>query len=73
MLSSTAVGHRRSESGRSLRLLVVFDIEEEDTWGAEVEFELELDWGWSCRGSVRPGRCKGGRLIGIGRSGGTWE
>jgi hypothetical protein len=80
VLSSTAVGHRRSESGRNLRLLVVFDEvnkeDKEDALGAELELELELeevesDWGWICRGSARPGRCKGGRLRGIGRSGGT--
>lgn len=39
VLSSTAVGHRRSESGRSLRFLVVF----EDARGAEMEPEA-VDW-----------------------------
>lgn len=41
MLSSTAVGHLRSESGRSLlRLFAIeIDFEEDDAWGVEMELE----------------------------------
>jgi hypothetical protein len=72
VLSSTAVGHLRSDSGRSLLLLLLVVFAEEDALGVEMELEaVDSGGSWICRGSARPGRCKGGRLRGGGRSGGT--